>query len=39
MKYKRDYHFKGVNPGTEQKRFWLVVLLGLLIAAAIVYLF
>lgn len=39
MDYKRKYRYKGVNPGNEQKRFWLLVLIALAIGAAIVYFF
>ncbi len=35
----RNYRYKGINPGSEQKRFWLLMLIGLLLGAAIIYLF
>ena len=35
---QRNYRYKGVNSGKEQKRFWLMLLIALAICAAIVYL-
>ncbi|WP_262509942.1 hypothetical protein [Pararcticibacter amylolyticus] len=37
--YTRNYRFKGGNTGTEQKYFWIFLVLGILIGAGIVYLF
>jgi len=36
---KRNYHYKGVNPGNEQRRFWILIVIALAIGAAIVYFF
>jgi len=36
---KRNYHYKGVNPENEQKRFWILILIALAIGAVIVFLF
>lgn len=36
---RRNYRFKGVNPGSEQKRFWILILIALVIGAAIIYFF
>ena len=36
---RRNYHFKGVNPGNETRRFWILILIALAIGAAIVYFF
>ncbi|TQM52542.1 hypothetical protein BDE36_4363 [Arcticibacter tournemirensis] len=38
-KYTRNYRFRGGNTGSEQKRFWIFLVIGLLIGMAIVYLF
>jgi hypothetical protein len=35
----RNYRYKGINPGSEQKRFWLMLLIALAIVAAILYFF
>ena len=35
----RNYRFKGGNTGGEQKSFWVLLMIGLLIGVAIVYLF
>lgn len=35
----RNYRYKGVNPGSEQKRFWLAIIIAIAIAACIIYLF
>lgn len=37
--YKRKYRFKGVNPGNENKRFWILIIIALAIGAAIIYFF
>jgi hypothetical protein len=39
MGYTRKYRYKGGNQGAEQKRFWLLILVGLLIGAGIIYFF
>ena len=40
MEFKRrNYRFKGVNPATEQKRFWILIFIALAIGAAIIYFF
>lgn len=36
---RRNYHFKGVNPDSETKRFWFLIIIALAIGAAIVYFF
>ena len=36
---QRNYRFKGINPGKEQRRFWILILLALAIGAAIIYFF
>ena len=36
---RRNYRYKGVNPGREQRRFWLLVIIALAIGAAIIYFF
>jgi hypothetical protein len=36
---KRNYHYRGVNPGKEQRRFWILILIALAIGAAIIYFF
>ncbi len=36
---QRNYRFKGINPGNEQKRFWILIVLALAIGAAIAYFF
>ncbi|WP_276358839.1 hypothetical protein [Daejeonella sp. H1SJ63] len=37
--YKRDYHFKSGIQRKESRRFWLFILIGLAIGAAILYFF
>lgn len=40
MQFKpRNYKYKGIDTGDEQKRFWIFLVIGLLIGAAIIYLF
>jgi hypothetical protein len=39
MRYVRKYRYRGGGQGDEQKYFWLFILLGLAIGAAIVYFF
>jgi len=40
MQFKtRNYRYKGINPGNEQKRFWITILIAIAIGAAIIYLF
>lgn len=34
----RNYHYKGVDSGSEQKRFWIMIVIGILIGLAIIYL-
>lgn len=34
----RNYRYKGVNSSSEQKRFWLMIIIALAICAAIIYL-
>lgn len=34
----RNYRYKGVNPGKENKRFWLMLIIALAIVAALYYL-
>lgn len=35
----RQYRYKGADPDNEQKRFWIFILIGILISAAIMYFF
>ncbi|MGV3706078.1 MAG: hypothetical protein ACO1NU_11940 [Arcticibacter sp.] len=35
----RQYRYRGADPGSEQKRFWIFIVIGILISAAIMYLF
>ncbi|MDB5013706.1 MAG: hypothetical protein JWQ25_1908 [Daejeonella sp.] len=35
----RNYRFKGINPGKEQRRFWILILLTIAVCIAITYLF
>jgi hypothetical protein len=35
----RNYRYKGINPGNEQKRFWLMLLIAFAICAVIYYFF
>lgn len=37
--YKREYHFRGGHQASENKRFWLLLLIALAIGAAIMYFF
>jgi len=37
--YKRKYRFKHANTGNEKKQFWIFVLIGLALGAAILYFF
>jgi len=39
MGYTRKYRFRGGGQGNEQKRFWLLVLVALLIGFGIIYFF
>jgi hypothetical protein len=34
----RNYRFKGINPHKERNRFWLMIVIALLIGAVIYYL-
>ena len=36
---RRNYRYKGINPGREQRRFWLLIVIALAIGAAIIYFF
>lgn len=36
---KRNYRYKGINPASEQKRFWILIIIALAIGAAIIYFF
>ena len=36
---RRNYRYKGINPGKEQRRFWILILIALAIGAAIIYFF
>lgn len=36
---KRNYRYKGANPDKEQKNFWILIFVALLIGAAIIYFF
>jgi hypothetical protein len=35
---QRNYRYKGIDPGKEQKRFWLMIVIALLLGAIIYYL-
>jgi hypothetical protein len=37
--FKRKYLFKHINPSSEQKNFWIFILIGLALGAAIIYFF
>jgi hypothetical protein len=37
--YKRKYLFKYINPSNEKKNFWIFILVGLALGAAIIYFF
>ncbi len=37
--YKRKYHYKGADTTNEGRLFWLMVVIGLAIVAAIIFLF
>ncbi len=39
MTYTRKYRYRGGGQGAEQKRFWLLILIGLLLGAGIIYFF
>jgi hypothetical protein len=39
MDYKRKYRFKSGNRGKENRQFWLMMLIAVAIAAAILYFF
>lgn len=40
MQFKpRKYRYKGADPDKEQKNFWLLMLVGIAISAAIMYFF
>jgi hypothetical protein len=34
---QRNYRYKGIDPDKEQKRFWLMIVIGLLLGAIIYY--
>jgi hypothetical protein len=36
---KRNYRYKGINPGKEQRNFWILITVALVIGAAIIYFF
>jgi paraquat-inducible protein B len=36
---QRNYRFKGIDPGKEQKHFWILAIVALAIGAALVYFF
>lgn len=36
--YKRNYRYKGINPGKEQRLFWIMIVIALAIGAAIIFL-
>jgi len=36
---KRDYHYKGADTSNESRMFWLMVVIGIAIMAAIIFLF
>ncbi len=35
----REYHYKGADPGNEQRNFWILVIIAVAVCLAIVYLF
>jgi len=37
--YKRKYHYKGADTDSEGKLFWIMVIIGVAIMAAIIFLF
>jgi len=39
MDYKRKYQFKSGNQSNENRFFWLFLMIGILIGAAIIYFF
>ena len=36
---KRNYHYKGADTSSEGRLFWIMVIVGLAVAAAILFLF
>lgn len=34
---KRSYHYRGANTGSESRLFWIMTLIGLALAFAIIY--
>jgi len=40
MQFKpRKYRYKGTNPDSEQKRFWIMIIIGIAVSAAIMFFF
>jgi len=35
----RNYRYKGANPGSEQRVFWIAIIIAALIIAALMYFF
>ena len=37
--FKRNYHYRGADTQKESRQFWIFIILGILIGAAIAYFF
>ncbi len=39
LQYKRKYNYKGADTQSEGRLFWIMIVIGIAIAAAIIFLF